>query len=119
MNELRDWLKDGDPVASEPPLCDVDRRRMRQAIVAAGESHITTSFADWARGSWAAATVMVALMIAVGVNRWFTPLPESRAADVPALSTIASPVSGERRQMQMIAPGGTRVIWIFNSDFQP
>ena len=32
MNELRDWLQDGDPVANEPPLSDADVQRMRRAI---------------------------------------------------------------------------------------
>jgi len=53
------------------------------------------------------------------VNRWFKPLPEVRNSDRGAVSTIAAPVTGERRQVQLIAPGGTRVIWIFNADFQP
>ena len=35
-----------------------------------------------------------------------------------AVSTVAEPAPGERRQVQLIAPGGTRVIWIFNADFE-
>lgn len=115
MNNVRDWLQDGDPVANEPPLSDADVLRMRRAIVSAGES--THSFADWARGSWAAATIAIALTIAVGMSRWMTPVPNADvSADVP--STAASEV-GSRRQMQLIAPGGTRVIWIFNDNFKP
>ena len=59
MNDLRDWLKDGDPVVNEPPLSDADVQQMRRAIVTAGESR-ESSFSDWARGSWAAATVVIA-----------------------------------------------------------
>ena len=117
MNELRDWLKDGDPVATEPPLSDVDRRRMWQAIVAA--SGIRQSpFADWARGSWAAATVVVGLTIAMGMTRWYTPAPDVRPEQVEA-PTVTAPEHATRRQVQLIAPGGTRVIWIFNADFKP
>jgi hypothetical protein len=118
MKELRDWLTEADPVATEPPMSDADVQRLRRAILVASDSP-HAFFADWARGSWAAATVMVALMIAAGVNRWFTPLPEIRNADAGVVSTVAAPVPGERRQLQLIAPGGTRVIWIFNADFQP
>jgi hypothetical protein len=118
MKELRDWLKEGDPVANEPPLSDADVQRMRQSIVSASDSP-QPFFADWARGSWAAATVMVSLTIAAGVNRWFTPLPETRRPNAPAVSAVAAPAPGERRQVQLIAPGGTRVIWIFNADFKP
>ena len=118
MPELRDWLKEGDPVASEPPLSDADVQRMRQTIVAAGDSH-RASFADWARGSWAAATVVVALTIAVGMSRWFRPPPDVRNPRVDAAPTVAPKEPGARRQLQLIAPGGTRVIWIFNDDFSP
>ena len=118
MNELRDWLKDGDPVASEPPPSDADVRRMRQAIVAARASH-QSSFADWARSAWAAATVVVALTIAVSMSGWLKPADQPRSVITDAAPIVAPPERGERRQVQMIAPGGTRVIWIFNADFQP
>jgi ferric-dicitrate binding protein FerR (iron transport regulator) len=118
MKELRDWLNEGDPVANDPPLSDADVQRMRHAIVAAADAPHSV-FGDWARGSWAAATVVVALTIAAGVNRWFTPLPETSQPGVTAVSTVAAPAAGERRQVQLIAPGGTRVIWIFNADFKP
>lgn len=115
MNDVRDWLKDADPVANEPPLSDADAQRMRRAIVAASDS--SSSFADWARGSWAVATVAIALTIAVGMSRWMTP---ARDAEISREATpVAAPEIGARRQMQLIAPGGTRVIWIFNDDFNP
>ena len=69
MKALRDWLKDGDPVANEPMLSDADVQRMRRAVVSAGDTR-HSFFADWARGAWAAATVVVALTIAVSVSRW-------------------------------------------------
>jgi len=115
MNDVRDWLKEADPIANEPPLSDAEVQRTRRAIVTASES--SRSFADWARGSWAAATVAIALTIAVGMSRWMTPAPDAGVrADVP--SSVVSEV-GVRRQMQLIAPGGTRVIWIFNDEFKP
>jgi hypothetical protein len=117
MKELGDWLQEGDPIASEPPLSDADSQRMRQAVVAAVDRP-QPFFADLARGSWAAATVMVALTMAAGAHRWFAPLPETRRSDVQAVPIAAAPTPGERRQVQLIAPGGTRVIWIFNADFQ-
>jgi hypothetical protein len=116
MNELRDWLKDGDPVASEPSLSDMDRRRMRQAIVAASET--PSPLTDWVRGSWAAATVVVGLTLAMGMTRWYTPAPDVRPVHVEA-PTVTAPEYATRRQVQLIAPGGTRVIWIFNADFKP
>ena len=115
MNDVRDWLKDADPVASEPPLSDADVQRMRRVMVTASEA--SGSFADWARGSWAAATVAIAVTIAVGTTRWMTPAPDVNVrADIgPREASEAVP----RRQLQLIAPGGTRVIWVFNDEFKP
>jgi hypothetical protein len=118
MKALRDWLKDGDPVAHEPPLSDADVQRMRHAISAAGQSQ--PPIADWARGSWATATVVVALTVAVSMTRWFTPLPEVRRDEHASAAPQSEPLQpAGRRQVQLIAPGGTRVIWIFNDNFRP
>jgi hypothetical protein len=117
MKDVRDWLKEGDPVANEPPLSETDVRRMRQAIIDAEEPQ--PSFAEWARGSWATATVVVALTIAVSMTRWFTPLPDARHPTAGAVSSSEPSQPAERRQVQLIAPGGTRVIWIFNDNFRP
>jgi hypothetical protein len=117
MKELRDWLIEGDPVADETPLSDANLQRMRRAIVAAAESH-DSPLTDWARGSLAAATVLVAVTIAVGMSRWIEHPRNIRDAHQSATSAdrveIAAP-----RQMQLIAPRGTRVIWIFNDEFNP
>ena len=117
MKDVRDWLKDGDPVANGPPLSETDVRRMRQTIIDADETQ--PSFAEWARGSWATATVVVVLTIAVGMTRWFTPLPDTRRGRAVDASPSEPPQPAERRQVQLIAPGGTRVIWIFNDNFRP
>jgi hypothetical protein len=116
MNEVRDWLKDADPVGHEPPLSDVDVQRMRRAIVAAGEA--APSRFVWSRGSWAAASVVVVLTIVLSVSRWAGPGEETRAG-VATPTGVAVPEASTRRQVQLIAPGGTRVIWIFNDEFQP
>jgi hypothetical protein len=118
MMELRDWLIEGDPVADESSLSGADLQRMRRAIVAAAESH-DSPLSDWARGSWAAATVLVAVAIAVGMSRWMehprsVPDTHQSATSSADHEAIAAP-----RQMQLIAPRGTRVIWIFNDEFNP
>ena len=118
MKELRDWLIEGDPVANESPLSDTDVQRMRHAIVSAGDTR-QSFFADWARSVWAAATVAVALIIAVSMSRWKASTENARYATADVAPTVAAPEIGARRQVQLIAPGGTRVIWIFNDDFRP
>ena len=117
MKELRDWLREGDPVADETPLSDANLQRMRRAIVAAAESH-DSPLTDWARGSWAAATVVVGITIAVGMSRWME--HPRNISDAHQGSTSADRVEiTAPRQMQLIAPRGTRVIWIFNDEFNP
>ena len=118
MNELRDLLKDADPVVNEPPLSDADAQRMRRAIVAEGESR-QSSFVEWTRGSWAAATVVIAVTIAVSLSRWTRPGENVLRDTAAAAPGVAVPEAATRRQVQLIAPGGTRVIWVFNSDFTP
>jgi hypothetical protein len=118
MKELRDWLIEGDPVANEPPLSDADVQWMRHAIVSAGDTR-HPFFADRARSVWAAATVVVALTIAVSMGRWQASSPDEDHANADVAPTVAAPEAGARRQVQLIAPGGTRVIWIFNDDFRP
>ena len=109
-----------DPVVNEPPLSDADVQRMRQAIVAAADESHESSLSDWARGSWAAATVVIALTIAVEHE----PLDDGRLRTIRGRTLtrrprVVAPEPGTRRQVQLIAPGGTRVIWIFNADFKP
>jgi hypothetical protein len=113
MNELRDWLKDADPVGNEPPLPDTEFQGMRRVVIdAAGEQPLPSGI--W-RHSWATACVALVVVIAVGVGRWW-----SASEPVPTATTerLVVPETATRRQVQLIAPGGTRVIWIFNSDFE-
>ena len=113
MNELRDWLKDADPVGNEPPLPDADLHDMRRAVIdAANERRVPSGL--W-RHSWAPACVAIVVVIAVGLGRWW-----GASEPVPTAPTdrIVAPETATRRQVQLIAPGGTRVIWIFNSDFE-
>jgi uncharacterized iron-regulated membrane protein len=118
MNELRGWLKDADPVASEPPLSDAEAQRMRRAMMAAAEEP-APAFAIWGRGSWAAVCVALAVSVALGIDRW-SKADEIRGRDVADTRPgVAAPDGSTRRQIQLIAPGGTRVIWIFNEEFEP
>ena len=116
MNDLRDRLQDADPVAREAPPDEHDTQQMRRAIVAAADAPRPAS-AGWRRTSWATASVVVAITVAIGISRWFEP------RDVPPVSTVSDAPAGKaaesHRQLQFIAPGGTRVIWVFNEDFKP
>lgn len=117
MKDLRDWLKEGDPVASEPAPSEADMRRMRREIVAATAAR-EPYFGDWVRGVWAAATVVLAFVIAVSLTRRTDPIDNVPNTNADAVLTVGVPERAVRRQVQLIAPGGTRVIWIFNDEFK-
>jgi hypothetical protein len=111
---LAERLKDGDPVVDEGAISDVDAQRMRRTIVdAASEQRIVHPIGS--RASWAAITLAVAAIAIFAVNRWREPRID---APVVPTSDVSQPAQS-RRQLQFVAPGGTRVIWIFNADFKP
>jgi len=107
MDELRRSLQAGDPLRHEPALEPADVDAMRRAVLAARPSP---------RGSHAImlaiATSLAALVVA---GAWIV-----RSTPAPAASALPTAV-GERvisrRQLQFSTPGGTRVIWTFDSDF--
>ncbi|HEY1306973.1 MAG TPA: hypothetical protein VGF24_25640 [Vicinamibacterales bacterium] len=114
MNDVRDRLKDADPVAMDAALCDDDVQRMRRVVMAAAARQPMSQ--AWARARWTAGVVVI-VAIAISLNRWFEPRESPRTP--PADHSISNDASESRRQMQFIAPGGTRVIWVFNDEFKP
>lgn len=114
MNTWQQLLRDHDPAAGahearlEPH--DVDALR-RAAVAAAREAHPTPR--GWYQPLAMAAIIV--LMIGAGViagRRVEVQTPPPSAAATPSDSP------GEQRQLQFSTPGGTRIIWVFNSEFE-
>ena len=66
------------------------------------------------------AVATAALVVAVGTATW---LVHSRTGDVAPVEArgaalLPAPAGGERRQLLLEAPGGTRIIWMLNESFQ-
>ena len=103
MKPLQELLKDGDPLAHEPRLDQMDARAMRRAVIAAADETGSNGFA-WRYA--AALTVMAAVMLGV-----ISTLAQREPAQVDGSQTLAEfpPV-----EMQFSTPGGTRVIWVFD-----
>jgi hypothetical protein len=108
---MKTWqmlLRDGDPAAdAQLPAADVDR--MRRAVVAAAREPRSSPF-PWFQPLAMAALVVI--MIGAGAliadrAAWDDMPPPSAAGEAP-----------ERRQLQFVTPGGTRIIWTFNSEFE-
>jgi hypothetical protein len=110
---LRDALRDEE----DERLSAVEAAAMRRAIVAAAGEHQRESARGWFQPLAVAASLvaMVAIGIAIG-HRFDVPteqIDDSNGADT-ALPAQQRP--GGARQLQFSTPGGTRIIWIFNSD---
>ena len=114
MNDVGKWLKDADPLASSPrdaALARDEAQAMRRAMLAALDERRSAAV-FWPRPLAMAATVALTLASGIFLGRH---LPPPHAVD---RSASAAQVD-EIRQLQFATPGGTRVIWVFNPDFQP
>jgi hypothetical protein len=119
LNGLRDALVEGDPVAREGGLPSAEANRVRRVVVAAARNEREAAF--WPGPMFVAATLAATLLVGiVGGSR----LPRSETTrhaittatrtDAPSALQVA-----ERRQLQFATPGGTRIIWVFDPEFNP
>ena len=105
-------MRDADPVTHEPGLSAVDAQVMRRAVIAAtGEPRATSLF--WPGPVLVATAIAVTLVAGVVVGRWL-PARQERSA-----GSAGGPEAGARRQLYFATRGGTRVIWVFDPEFQP
>lgn len=114
MHELRTRLQQADPLAHEPAPSSSDIDTMRRVVLAA-----MSTPPWWPRPALVAATIAVTLVASVALGRRLPATrpgaPNRGAAAGPAQG--APPATPTRRQLQFATPGGTRIIWVFNSDF--
>ena len=103
--DIGERLRTADPVAREPGLSMREVQLMRRAIVAAGGDTRHAGWSPWrlALAGTLAFTVVLALFI------------KTVLAPVSPVST--GPQATEPRQLQFETPGGTRVVWVLNSQF--
>jgi hypothetical protein len=112
MTTLKARLSEGDP-AAEAELSAGDVQEMRRVVVAAAAKPVAPP--SWWGHSLAFAA-LIAVMIGAGL------FAGRRAAEreqliVPVALEAPAP-EGDRRQLQFSTPGGTRIIWVFDSEFQ-
>ena len=109
MTDVGKWMKAGDPLGGEPSLDDADARAMRRAMLAERRTRFN---APWPQPIFVAVTVAITLAAGIVVGRR---LPPPRGPVRPAAANRASE-PGERRQLQFSTPGGTRIVWVFDSN---
>lgn len=120
MKHVGQWLREADPLGpdgDDPGLSSAEAHSMRRAMLTALDAPGRAPL--WSPHPLAiAATVALTLTAGVVVGRRLPPPRDGR--DAPALARAGGATfAGGRRQLQFATPGGTRVIWVFNPDFQP
>ncbi|OFW03576.1 MAG: hypothetical protein A3H96_20290 [Acidobacteria bacterium RIFCSPLOWO2_02_FULL_67_36] len=105
MNTWQEILRDVDPAGER--LAPDESARIRRHVMAAARERATDARV-WPRPLALAAVVLA--MVAAGAL-----FAERQGA--PPQRVTPPPQTGERRQLQFDTPGGTRIIWIFNSEF--
>jgi hypothetical protein len=111
MKTLADWLRDGDPVGHDPGLSDDESAELRRRVVQAAGGRAAGRF------GWREPLILVgalALLVLAAIVTDQRRIPSSPAA---AASPAHRVRTDERRQLQFATPGGTRIIWTFDPDF--
>ena len=113
MKDVGRWLESADPLRNEPPLSATEVQRMRRLVVAAADGPPAR---DSVSRQWVAAAVVVAFVTAFAVGRW-NPSTSHRSETAPATVASIDASISTPRQLQFVTAGGTRVIWVFNPEF--
>jgi len=115
MKTVRAALREADPVDGEFGIATDDVERMRRALLAC-EGQVRPR--AWPKYLAAAA----ALVVLVSLGSWLGAQrvrPGSAQRAPGGRDQLAGPVVADRarRQVQFATPGGTRIIWVFDSSF--
>ena len=112
MKNLDTLLRDADPVSREPGLSpDTVASLRRKVIVAAHEAPVRPVL--WGRQLAMAACLTVMVLTGVLVARRVP----SAVREVPD-PVAASGANDQRTQVRFSTPGGTRIIWTLDPEFQ-
>jgi len=121
MTDWRTLLREADARDEKERLSADDADSMRRAMLAAAaENRPEPAQGSWMRPLLVAATVvaMIAVGIVAGRRLDLPTAPENPAAQGAASVESPTPaITVPNRQLQFLTPGGTRIIWVFNSDF--
>jgi hypothetical protein len=115
MKLLQKWLRDADPIALEPAVDASDLQQMRARVVAAAEAHTASGRAreiSW-RPIAALGCCVVAAIVLARQHRDGAPAPAARSPAQLAVDSVRVP-----REIHFATPGGTRVIWLFDPEFE-
>jgi len=120
MTDLRTRLRDALGIEEDDEndrLSVEEAAAMRRVIVAAARVGRVEPARMWRLPLAVAATLVAMVGIGIAIGQHFDARPAN--LDSPDSSTGDSParqMPAGARQLQFSTPGGTRIIWIFNSD---
>lgn len=114
-DRLSDWLRAGDPAGDgcEPTVAETAAMRRRVLDSRPENPHLSLRISP----VWALAA---ALLLAVALGRGFAPGVVGPAGVVSPAVTPARPAAQApaQRQIQFDTPGGTRVVWVLDTEFE-
>jgi hypothetical protein len=121
MTDWRTVVREVNAHDEEDRLSAQQTEEMRRAVLAAASTAVPESAGwSWMRPLVVAATViaMIAGGVAVGL-RFNLLMPAENSVSQPGdpSAMAQAPVATTpNRQLQFLTPGGTRIIWVFNSE---
>jgi hypothetical protein len=125
MTDWKSRLRDADPERRSATPAD-DLARVREIVIAAASIVPRRARPLWSRPLAVAAVVLLTLgagaatVRQVVVKRVALPVAGNpQSASDPAVDASADAAAEvERQQLQFSTPGGTRIIWVFDSNFE-
>ena len=114
MTDLRDRLREADPLLTDPGLAAADVTAMRRRVLDAVPDRPAV-VTDWRRTLAIAAAV--ALMAGAGIDTARRTARVARVVPAPVASAPPA-VAPTRTQLHFSTPGGTRIIWTIDPAFQ-
>jgi hypothetical protein len=122
MTDWRTALREADAREENDRLSPDQAESMRRAMLAAASARVPEPERwSWMRPMFVAATLVAVIAVGIVVGRRVDlPAPQETTATVPGQSKPEGrgvEANVPNRQLQFLTPGGTRIIWVFNSEF--
>jgi hypothetical protein len=122
MTDWRAALREADARDENDQLSPDEAESMRRAMLAAAPARVPERAGwPWTRPMFVAATLVAIITVGIVVGRRVdVPAPQETTTTVPGQSNPearAAETDVPNRQLQFLTPGGTRIIWVFNSEF--
>ena len=119
MTTWKDRLREADEVSTRE-LTPQDAQRLRRTVLAAAAAATRRQY-RWSlpfaltAGSLVAASVALVLTTVMASSGAHAGAPGDHAA---AIDQPGGPAEAGPRQLHFATPGGTRIIWVFDADFE-